>query len=127
MKKRFWIICTVLFVMVMSGTFLISAGPVLAADQKQMQMQDQEQIYGSQLMTQEERAEYRTKMRNATTAEEREKIRNEHHELMKARAKEQGVTIPDNPPASGMGGGMGTGGGMGSGMGGGMGSGGGKR
>jgi len=113
--------------MVMSGTFLISAGPVLAADQKQMQMQDQEQIYGSQLMTQEERAEYRTKMRNATTTEERERIRNEHHELMKARAKEQGVTIPDNPPASGMGGGMGTGGGMGSGMGGGMGSGGGKR
>jgi uncharacterized membrane protein len=103
------------------------AGFALAADQapaqEKAQTQQEEQIYGSQLMTQEERTEYHAKMRAAKTAEEREQIRNEHHERMKARAKERGVTLPDEP--SDRGGGMGSGGGMGRG-GGGMGSGGGR-
>ena len=37
--------------------------------------QQPEQIYGSQIMTQQERNEYRAKMRAATTAAERERIR----------------------------------------------------
>jgi flagellar biosynthesis/type III secretory pathway protein FliH len=81
------------------------------------QIQDR-QIYGSQLMTQQERSEYRARMRAAKTQEEREQIRKEHHEQMKARAKEKGVTLPDEPPARGRGMGPG-GGGMGPGMGGG--------
>ena len=113
------------------------AGPVLATDQdqtrtqSQMMTQDQinkmtdQQIYGSQLMTAQERNEYRTRMRAAKTLEERERIRKEHHEQMKLRAKERGVTLPDEPPA-GRGPGSGTGGGMGPG-GGGMGPGGGRR
>jgi len=92
-------------------------------------------IYGSQMMTNQERIEYRAKMRNAKTAEEREQVRLEHHAQMQVRAKERGVTLPDTPPAQGagmgrntapgggMGGGMGPGGGMG---GGGMGPGGGR-
>jgi len=87
------------------------------------QTQDQERIYGSQLMTQDERNAYRAKMRAAKTEQEREKIRNEHHKQMMARAKERGVTLPDVPPAGG--GMMGPGGGMR--QGGGMGSGGGMR
>jgi len=102
-----------------------------AQTQKQVQTRQQEQVYGSQLMTQEERTAYRAKMRAAKTQEEREKIRAEHHEQMKVRAKEKGVTLPDMPPAMGGGmgpggggmgpggGGMGPGGGMGGGMGGG--------
>jgi hypothetical protein len=82
------------------------------------QIQDR-QIYGSQLMTQQERSAYRNRMRNAKTAQERELIRKEHHEQMKARAKEKGVTLPDEPPARGMGKGMGPGGGGGMGPGGG--------
>ena len=115
---------------VLAGAFAFSAGPLLAADQDrerirdQMQEQDQERVYGSQLMTQQERDEYRTRMRAAKTAEEREQIRAEHHERMKVRAKERGVTLPDDPPARG--GMMGPGGGMGGmGSGGGMGPGGG--
>ena len=54
-------------------------------------------------------------MRNATSAEERRQIRKEEHEKMKLKAKEKGVSIPDNPPAGGMGGGQG--GGMGGGQG----------
>jgi len=120
------------------------AGPVLAADQDQLRTQDQtktqdqlltqdqinkmpdQQIYGSQLMTQQERDAYRNKMRSAKTYEEQQRIRNEHHEQMKVRAKERGVTLPDAPPAGhGPGMGPGPGGGMGPGGGGGMGPGGG--
>lgn len=68
-------------------------------------------IYGSQLMTEQERIEHRDKLRNAKTREEREQIRLEHHEKMKERARAQGITLPDKPPASG--GSMGPGSGMG--------------
>ena len=90
-------------------------------------LQKQEPIYGSQLMTQQERNEYRARMRAAKTVQEREQIRKEHHEQMKVRAKERGVTLPDEPPARGRGGAMGPGSGMGPGPGGGMGPGGGPR
>lgn len=88
----------------------------------------QETIYGSHMMTQQERIEYRARMRAANTDEERVRIRAEHHERMKERARERGLKIPDEPPPRGMGGGMGPGmgGGMGPGMGGGMGPGGGR-
>lgn len=98
----------------------VCAGPASAADQD-------DRIYGSQMMTQQERNEYHDKMRAAKTADERDKIRREHHALMKERAKERGVTLPDEPPmrgGMGPGAGMGPGGGMGSG--GGMGPGGGR-
>ena len=115
-------------VSLLAGALAVLAGPLFAADhvreqkQDQMKTQDQERIYGSQLMTQKERNAYRAKMRAAKTVKEREQIRNEHHKLMQMRAKERGVTLPDMPPAGGMmmgpgggmrqGGGMGTGGGM---------------
>jgi hypothetical protein len=123
-----------------AGTLIFTAGVALAADQDQdrtrlqdqdqtkdqiqdqtkdriqdrTQDQDRDRIYGSQLMTQQERNEYRNRMRSAKTAEERQQIREEHHERMKVRAKERGVTIPNDPPMK-QGGGMGSGAGMGSG------------
>ena len=84
-----------------------------ARDQAQQKIRDQD-IYGHQLMTSQERDAHRAKMRAAKTAEERERIRVEHHEQMKIRAKERGVTLPDAPPAN-RGPGSGTGGAMGSG------------
>lgn len=107
---------------------LVPAVTALAAEEKkpapakkQEQVKKQEEVvYGRQMMTREEIAEYRAKMRAAKTAEEREKLRKEHHEKMKARAKERGVTIPPDPlgrepggPGMGPGKGMGPGGGMG--------------
>lgn len=77
-------------------------------------------IYGSQLMTEQERSEYRAQMRAATTEQEREQIRLEHHREMQERAREMGVELPDEPPAMGMGGqrmGPGQGSGMGAGRG----------
>lgn len=73
-------------------------------------------IYGSQLMTHQERIEHRNKMQAAKTAEEREQVRLQHHDQMQQRAKEQGVTLPDTPPAQG--GGQGRGMNPGAGMGG---------
>lgn len=97
-------------------------------EQVQQQTTSREQVYGSQLMTRQERIEHRNKLRAAKTAEERQQIRAEHHTRMQERARERGVTLPDMPPAAGGGKGMGPGGGgmgPGGGMGGGMGPGGG--
>lgn len=85
----------------------------------------EEQVYGWQLMTQQERNEYQTKMRSLKTAEERERYREQHHKQMQERAKARGVTLPDMPgphgkgmgPGSGMGPGDGTGPGKGGGPG----------
>jgi len=59
------------------------------------------QIYGSQLMTPQERDAYRAKMRSARTQAERDQIRSEHHTEMQQRAKEKGVTLPDQPRGPG--------------------------
>lgn len=64
-------------------------------------------VYGWQLMTEQERAEHRAKMRSFNTEEEREAYRQEHHKRMQARAKEQGATLPDEPLPRGKGVGMG--------------------
>lgn len=88
-------------------------------DQDKLQTQDrtQDMIYGSQLMTQTERNQYRAQMRNLKTAQERETFRLQHHEQMKVRAQEKGVVLPDQPPMGGAGFGPGAGAGVGAGMG----------
>jgi len=83
--------------------------PVKVQLQAKEQVQKKEKIYGSQMMTSQERTEQRKKMRAAKTTEERERIRAEHHEAMKMRAQERGVTLPDTPPNGGMGMGAGAG------------------
>lgn len=58
-------------------------------------------IYGSQLMTKQERIEHRNKLREAKTPQERDQIRLDHHEQMQLRAKKQGISLPDTPPNRG--------------------------
>jgi hypothetical protein len=100
--------------------FTAFAGALSLSAMSQAASQE-EPIYGSQLMTKQERAEHRKKMRSAKTVEAREQVRAEHHERMKERAKARGVTLPDQPPAAGGGMGPGPGGGAGKGSGAGMG------
>lgn len=106
-------------------SFLLPTGLVLAAEQEQererIQAEEHEQIYGSQLMTEQERNKYRARIRAAKTQEERQEIRMQHHEQMRLRAQEQGLSLPETPPLKG--GGVMQGDGMmrGSGMGGGKG------
>jgi hypothetical protein len=70
-------------------------GVSLAADPPPAQQQGR--AFGWNLMTPEERTEHRAKMRSLETREEREQYRIEHHEKMKERAKERGITLPDQP------------------------------
>lgn len=79
------------------------------------------QVFGWELMTQQERNEHRNTMRSFKTEQEREQYRKEHHKKMQVRAKEQGVKLPDEPLPRGKGMGRGPGGGGGPGPGGGMG------
>jgi hypothetical protein len=80
---------------------IFAAGTSSAADQINEKTQDQtrlkEQIYGSQLMTEQERLEHRKKMQSLKTAQERESFQMEHHKLMQERAKDKGISLPPEP------------------------------
>ena len=75
-------------------TLVICNGTGQAAGQAQPEM-----VTGRQLMTEQEHAEHQARMRAAETDEERQRIRKVQHELMKQRASELGLTMPDDPPA----------------------------
>ena len=51
-------------------------------------------IFGPQLMTEEEKAAYRARLRHAKSDEERQAIRAERDQQMSLRAKEKGMTPP---------------------------------
>ena len=112
MKRRIFVLFSLL------SALSLLTGFVLAADQQRaqerVQKQEQEQIYGNQLMTQQEPMEYRAKMGNAKTAGEREQIRNRHNERMNERVSKSGVALPGESPTRVRGMGSG-GGGIGSG------------
>ena len=61
-----------------------------------------ELIYGSELMTHQEREQYRARMRGAKTADEEARVRTDHQRALQKRARERGVKLPD-PQASGSG------------------------
>lgn len=77
-----------------------------------------EQVYGWELMSEQERKEHRIKMQSLKTEQERERYRMEHHKKMMERAKKEGVTLPE-PSARGKGMKEGQGNGMKQGQGGG--------
>lgn len=61
----------------------------LAQDQTRDQDRLRDPIYGSQLMSPQERVEYQAKMRTLKTKQERESYRLEHHNQMQERARVQ--------------------------------------
>jgi sensor c-di-GMP phosphodiesterase-like protein len=105
MIKRLPLLSAFAAILSLHAGFVMAAVPVSV--QEKSQTQQQEQIFGSQLMTQQERTEYRAKLGYAKNDEEREQIRSKHHKLMMIRAKARGLTLPDEPPVKGgqMGGG----------------------
>jgi hypothetical protein len=108
------LIVSALATVLSSSTGFVAAATDAPPVAKITQTQAQEQMYGSQLMTQQERLEFREKMHTAGTVEEKEKVRREHHKAMQERAASQSITLPDEPPAD-IGGMMGQSGGMGGG------------
>lgn len=130
--------------LILSSLLIGQTGLALAGDQESVQIQDRNQVqtqeqvrerdpsqekpvYGWQLMTEQERLEYRHRMRSMKTLEEREQFRFEHHQMMQERAQERGLALaaPRGPGSRGMGpggfGGNAGGGAGGSGSGGGAG------
>ncbi|SNC75294.1 hypothetical protein SAMN04487881_2823 [Marinobacter sp. es.048] len=55
--------------------------------------QSDDQVFGRELMTQQELQEHRTTMRNLNTDAERAQYRQLHHERMMQRARERGVEL----------------------------------
>ena len=107
MKKKLSIFVVFVCLVLLTAPFALAANQ--AQEQERIQAQKQEHVYGSQMITEQERNEYRARMQAAKTNEEREQIRMEHHERMRDRAKSQGLSMPDSPPpkGGGMGGGKG--------------------
>ena len=122
MKKK------LLAVSIISGLALLPVAPVTLAEEAAMESGAAQQgamparAVAAQLMTEEERRAFMEKMRAAKTPQEREQIRQEHHQLMMQRAREKNIELPDMPPTRpGMGNGPGMGKGQGMGQGQGMG------
>ncbi len=55
--------------------------------------EDQQPVYGSPLITEQESLEHFEKMNNAKTASERKKIQQEHHQLMQKRSEARGQKL----------------------------------
>jgi predicted Fe-S protein YdhL (DUF1289 family) len=98
---------TRLFALVLIGG--IAAGPATGAQPVSVEVRltpapsltrgAENDVYGWQLMTHEERAAIQARLRAARTPEEVDRIRRENHAAMQARARERGVSLPP-PPAS---------------------------
>ena len=65
--------------------------------------EEDERVFGRQLMTQEELQQHRQTMQSLQTPEERQQYRQQHHQRMLERARERGVTLPDEPGKQGKG------------------------
>ena len=87
--------------MLLAAVFLLGTG-VFAAQQ------EEQQAYGWQMMTEQERQEDKQQMRELKSGEERETYRYQHHKKMQGRARQQRVTLPETPGSYGKG--MGPGG-----------------
>ncbi len=96
-----------------ASTILLAAGVALPTITLAQGNPVDPPVYGSQLMTEQERLEYREQLREAQTLEEREQLRSEHVERMQQRARDQGANLPDDRPGMGQGTGQGMGQGMG--------------
>ncbi|MDP1647619.1 MAG: hypothetical protein Q8M01_05380 [Rubrivivax sp.] len=72
---------------VATGTSALAQTPSQTQTQAQTQAKAQDRVYGSQLMTAQERNEYQQRMRELKTQQERDQFRTEHHAKMQERAR----------------------------------------
>jgi len=72
-------------------------------NQNQQGQMNQQGIYGGELMSEQERNQYREQLRlTDSDPEQQTRFKAQHQEKMQKRAKEKGVELPD-PPADGSG------------------------
>ena len=83
--------------------FVATTSTVTAAEETgvgaQIAPQRQSILFATPLLSESEQADYRARIRAATDAAEKERIRAAHYELMKVRARERGYALPDSRPA----------------------------
>lgn len=89
----------------MKRSMILTAGAALltAAMSLPVYAQDDDAVFGRQLMTQEELQQHRQTMQGLATKEERQQYRQQHHQRMLERARERGVTLPEEPGKQGKG------------------------
>ena len=64
-------------------------------EEMEMHKEGREHVYGWELMSKQERLEYRRMMRSLHTEQERQAYRKQHHEKMKKRAEEAGLKLQE--------------------------------
>lgn len=87
-------------------SLFLAVNIAVASGQELTDKEARQNVFGWEIMTIEERAEHRAKMRSMESEKELEAYRQEHHNRMQARAKEQGITLPEKPMMRGPGRGM---------------------
>jgi hypothetical protein len=90
--------CLAGLLVMLLATGVGAAAPAPSHDEERARDRD---ICGYRLMTERERSEYRARMHVAGSDEERARIREEHREQMKERARQRGFKLScDEPDAS---------------------------
>ncbi len=118
MNRRTFVSVLVASVLAVPLTASGQAAPPRPADQRPRWGRQAEREFrmghglAPKLMTEDEWKEHQQKMRTLT-GEERERYREQVHQQMMERAKEQGMAMPRMPEQPGMGGGTGPRGGRG--------------
>lgn len=114
MSKRGWMILMTAVAWMAASATAQQQAPERATATQQTQSQ---RMYGSELLSEQERNAYRTQMNAANSEQERERIRSEHRELVQRRANERGVDATGMAygPGPGAGPGKGSGGSAGKG------------
>lgn len=98
MRENKWL----LMVLILTATATASECAVAQENVVRGQVEPVNQgiLFAKPLLSEAEQADYRARIRSATDASEKERIRAAHYELMKARARERGYALPDNRPAA---------------------------
>lgn len=69
-------------------------------DRDRLRIHQDQEIYGGELMTEQERNRYRERLQNAKSEGEQKQIRAEHQKMIQERARQRGVELPPPPPES---------------------------
>jgi len=96
MHLKKWLLLALVLAAIASGGSVAEEHPA----RKQLDPPNPAALFATPLLSEAEQADYRARIRAASDAAERERIRAAHYELMKARAKERGRALPDSRPAA---------------------------
>jgi len=89
--------------LVLAVACCVPASPSMAVDSEQTAespgaSRQELPVYGSQFMTPEERLIFQQRLHAARSQEEWDRMRWQHHQLMRARAWQRGFMLPPEPP-----------------------------